>query len=311
MAAERSLLRSTGALKAACAVLLAAGSAACEVHHQEVSRHYSEPLSAGARPGASAAGDGIMDVVIRFEAGSLRLGAASEPVLYTADLTYCDTHREPRVGLDDATDGGRALTIALEGKQGVLMGFGGERNFMTAELSPDVPVSLDLSLGPGDSVLDLSELDLRGLRLAAGAGDTSIVFGAPNRAGVDRIHLESTLGDIIVDALGNAAARQVTVRGGVGSIRLDMSGAWDRDAGVRIEGSVGDVHLVLPEGPGFRLEVGSPWAERVEAAWLVRREDAFYTEGYDQAGRRIDIVIEAGIGALGLDRAPREEETGR
>ena len=283
----------------ACCVL--ALMAACDVPHDYRRREFSGPAG-GAKDGGAKDGAPIA-VVVKFPAGGVSMGAGKGRLLYHAFVTYCTLHSE--CGAELVQPGGSVqgrLTLTLLGKPGVFVGFGGERNHMDLTLSPEPPILLDVDLGEGESVLNLSGLRLRGMKLSAGAGDTRVIFATPNTEAQGEIVIHQPMGDLSIDWLGNANAQTVDVRGGVGTLEIDLGGQWRRDAVLTVEGSVGDVILHLPKsGPGIRLEAGSPWGDALAVPGMTRRGDALYSEGYDTAAPRVDVRVAAGIGKLIVD----------
>ena len=256
-------------------------------------------------------------------AGGLRLHAGPPELLYRAAITYCVDHTVPSTRLappSDRSSAGR-LSVSLVSRPGVFMGFagfGGEQNEARLDLSPVVPQRLDLTLGEGESVIDLTGIPLKGLRLVSGAGDVRVVFGSPNREATDPITVEDTIGDIGIDRLGNSGAASVLVKGGLGTLEVDLSGHWEkggaRSASVRIEAAVGDLLLTLPAHEpalGVRLSVGSHWRDRLDPPGYHRDGDVFLSEGYDGATTLLDVDVLPGIGELVLGGAGWSIETGK
>lgn len=278
------------------------GATACDVAHVETEQVFFFPgrtVPADAGPGA-----GPLEVVAHLSAVTwVRSGAPDE--VYRASMRYCSEHTVATADLEPRTrDGGGRLVLRMQGRPGVFLGFGGERSRVDLQLSPRLPQELLFDLGEGESVLDLTELPVRSLRVLAGAGDARVVFGAPNREMAEEVTIEGAIGDISVDRLGNANTGRALVRGGVGTVEIDLTGDWRRDAGVTVEATVGDVILRLPRhGPGVRLEVGNPWRKGLSVPGFERRGDVFYSEGFETASPRLEVSIEAGIGKLYLDPA--------
>lgn len=278
-------------------LLLLATASACDVPHDYHRREFS-----GVAPTATAP----LEVVVRFPAGGVSMHAGTGRLLYRAFVTHCGQHSRTTAELTQPGEGHPdRLTLSLVGKPGVFVGFGGERNHMDLSLSPEPPILLDLDLGEGESVLDMAGLKVRRMKLSTGAGDTRVVFASVNMESPEEISIEQPIGDLSIDWLGNANAHKVDVQGGVGTLEVDLGGQWRRDAAVTIRGSVGDVILRLPTvGPGIRMEAGSPWGDNLNVPGMTRRGEALYSEGYDTAVPRLDVRIEAGIGALIVELSP-------
>ncbi len=206
------------------AILLAPISG-CDVPHEYEKAETYAPLPPG-DPMADPATGLPLQVVVRFAGGAVHLGSVRvDDELYHASIDHCALHTVPRMSLEpgDADAVGR-LDITLTGRPGVLIGFGGEHNRLDLGLSPRVPQILDLSLGEGESVIDLTGLLVRGMAVSGGAGDVRVIFDEPNRAVADDLSVMGMVGDIFLGRLGNANASRVTVQGGIGNLELDLSG---------------------------------------------------------------------------------------
>ena len=289
-------MTTVGGRTAGIGLLLLAAASACDVPHDYQRAEFS---------GTGLSGTAPLEVVVRFPAGGISMHAGTGRLLYRAFVTHCEQHSETTAELIQPVEGrpGR-LSLSLVGKPGVFVGFGGERNHMDLSLSPEPAILLDVDLGEGESVLDMAGLRLHRMKLSAGAGDTRVVFGSPNTESPEEITINQPIGDLSIDWLGNANAGRVDVQGGVGALEIDLGGQWRRDAAVTIRGSVGDVILRLPTvGPGIRLEAGSPWGDNLNVPGMTRRGEALYSDGYDTAAPRLDVRIEAGIGALIVELA--------
>ena len=292
-------------LALAALLLLAVQLAACEVPHtiRDITYGASETEARSAGLGA----EGPLRVEIKFAAGGVKLHGADAGRLYDAAVTYCAEHTEPAAALAGASQGLRGLlTLDLHGRVGVFQGFGGERNRMDLRLTRDMPLDLYLSLGAGESVVDLRGLSVSKLQVKAGSGDSRIVFGDPNPVPAEHVEIEGPIGDLSVDRLGNSNASNVRIRGGVGFLEVDLRGAWSRDANILVEAQVGNMELTLPEaGPGIELRVGNPWRDKLQISGFASRGDALYSEGYDASRTKVHVTVEAGLGRLQVERNGR------
>ncbi|HZI93712.1 MAG TPA: hypothetical protein VFE84_05685, partial [Patescibacteria group bacterium] len=258
-----------------------------------------------------------LEVQVRLPAGGIRLHAGGPDALYRADVTLCAEHTlaSAEMAAGNAASVGR-LSLSLVRRPGVFVGFGGEHNEMKLDLTPSLPLVLDLRLGEGESVIDLGGLSVRRFHMVAGAGDSRVIFSRPNEQAAPEVEIEGTVGDIGVDLLGNANAASIIVGGGVGSLEVDLSGAWRRDARVEIRGSVGDLLLKLPgdgaePSAGVRLRVGKPWSNGLELPGYERRGDDLLSEGYDTASPKIDVTVLPGIGSLSVVREQSRRKPSR
>ncbi|HLV44143.1 MAG TPA: toast rack family protein [Aggregatilineales bacterium] len=124
-------------------------------------------------------------------------------------------------------------------------------------LGEDVPMALDVSLGAGTSNLDLSQINLRGLRVQVGAGEAIIILTGDYERSFD-VSVSGGVGEVTL-LLSNDVGARVTVRGGLGSVEAagftqdgsvytnDAYGTADVSLNIIVEGGVGQINLQLVE----------------------------------------------------------------
>jgi hypothetical protein len=208
-------LQKTGVWIAAAGLVLA--FAACE--EERATRTESRTVDAGGATGA--------EVSLHMGAGELRLSGGAAALMEGRFTT--NIHRWiPSV--DYSVTGGRGR-LAIRQKRGRSLFFGHRRNDWDIKLNDAMPIDLRVSLGAGES-----RLDLRGLNV----GSLSVHMG---------------VGEARLDLSGERARDlEVTIEGGVGSGRIILP----RTIGVRarIEGGIGsvDAHGLIRDGHVYTNE---------------------------------------------------------
>jgi hypothetical protein len=147
-------------------------------------------------------------------------------------------------------------------------------------LSPEIPLSIRIDGGVGESDLDLSQLDITKLDLDSGVGDMTIILPA------------------------TGSNYDVNVDLGVGRIELRLED--DIDVTLDIDGGVGDTIIVVPENVGVRL-VGEIGVGDINVPGSYSHtdsdEDRIVGEGgvwespnYDDAAHSVTITLDSGVG---------------
>lgn len=110
-----------------------------------------------------------------------------------------------RVARDFTIEKGSAtFTLRSEGVPAPFFGWwGGERTWELG-LNPEVPVELEVSLGAGQSYIDLTGLAVRGLNLSTGVGGTTIIL--PDE-GLVQAEIDGAIGETVVVIPQGMAAR--------------------------------------------------------------------------------------------------------
>jgi hypothetical protein len=118
-----------------------------------------------------------------------------------------------RRGVDDA---GVVLKVP---SQNIPM-FSGEALNWTVGLNPNIPISLDLEVGASKNILNLTNLQVKGLKLQTGASATEISL--PARAGETQVEVHSGMAGVDIRVPDGVSAR-IRARGGLYELNVDTN----------------------------------------------------------------------------------------
>jgi hypothetical protein len=149
-------------------------------------------------------------------------------------------------------------------------------------ISPDIPVELDIHGGVGEANLDLSQLNLTGLKLDVGVGQVRIYLPATVDGYEARI--SGSVGETYIEIAEGADIR-LFIDGGVGEVTINLAD----DAAVRLDASIGVGRVNVPSG--WRQISGGDNA-------FVGEDGIWESAGFDAADRRIIIQFDGGVGGL-------------
>jgi Predicted membrane protein len=242
---------------------------------------------------------------VQYAAGKLDVRGTADPLLYAMHLRYDETRAIP-LHRYDAEQHSTVLGVESIGR-GLRTSSGGgddETGELKLQVPSRIPLELDLELGGTQSVLELGGLSLHALRLECGATDASLLFSTPNRARMRDLVIDVGAADFTAVNLGNANADQIRLRGGIGVVDLDFGGTWTQDMTVSTRLAAGKLMLRVPSDVGVRLEV-----QRVAAGFehegFTKRDDAWYSENYDRAARKLRLRAETFFGKIEIQRGAR------
>lgn len=247
-------------------------------------------------------GEEELVVNVQFGVGQLRLRPAPERVLYRTNLRYDARAFEPMMDYDPDS---RRLRVGVEG-----LNLRGNRvNYpnmpeqrLDLELSPSVPMTLDLAFGAGKADIELGGLSLQRIDLKGGAAETVVRFSQPNRIACDRLSFEVGAIDLKTEQLGNSRCRHIEFKGAAGDITLDLTGAWSEGEPAQVEVAVGlgSVRLRLPESIGVAVNVDR-FLTSFDQAGLTKRGSRYYSANYDTAKIKIDLDVKAAMGSVEIE----------
>jgi len=244
--------------------------------------------------GREYGGEQALKVDLEYGAGRLLIEPAAKGVLYRASLRYDAEVFEPK--MDYASN---VLHIGigngeLHGRKNMK---GGQ---LELKLGPQVPLDMDLKFGATEATLELGGLRVRNLNVSTGASATKLRISRPNPETCDRAEFEVGAARFEVVGLGNLNARELEVSGGVGEVVLDFTGAWQADLQAKVHMGLGSLVLRVPKGLGVSVQKDGMLAG-FDSQGLTKRGNVYYSEGYDRAGRKLGVKVDAAFGAIRVE----------
>jgi hypothetical protein len=236
------------------------------------------------------AGEDLLQVEVEYGAGRLEIKPAPEGTLYRANLRYDAEAFRP---VSSYTDG--RLRIGVDG--GSMRGRNLKAGHLEVSLGDGVPLDLSLKFGAADAKLELGGLRIREARIATGASQTELRFSRPNPEVCSSLVLEVGAAQFTAIGLANLNAERLKVSGGVGEVTLDFTGEWRTDLAAEIDMGLGALTLRVPRGVGVRVRKGGLLAG-FDSQGLVKRGDAYFSEDWENAERRLTVNVNAALGSI-------------
>jgi hypothetical protein len=231
-----------------------------------------------------------LTVDLEYAAGQLDLVPGRKGVLYRSTLRYDADVIQPHLSYRNET-----LKLGLEDVRA--RGRNMKSGQLRLELGPDVPLDLDLQFGAARANIDLTGLAVRKLKVATGASETELRIEKANPETCQELDLDVGAASFRAYGIGNLNPKRVDFSGGVGEVTLDFTGAARADIDVNIEMGLGSLTLRVPRGTGVRVRK-SGLLVGFDSQELVKRGDAFYSQDWESAGRRITFEVQAALGNI-------------
>jgi hypothetical protein len=250
-------------------------------------------------------GEDALSVVVRYGAGRLSVGSI-DGALYRMQLRYDEDNFAPLADYETASRrasgsvGGTVgeLRIGVEGTgKRSIPGKDRFEGEMDLELARGLPMELEMDFGAVQANLDLGGLSLTNLALRTGASETRLDVSSRNRVALRMADLEVGAADFTALRLGNLNTSQIEVSAGVGKVRLELTGEWQRDARLDVEMGLGSLELVVPEGLGIKV-TRETFLTTFDSEGLVKRGDSYYSPNWETAERKVDIDVNAAFGSI-------------
>ena len=191
---------------------------------------------------------------------TVRPGPADQPLQVRGD--FDGAKFELKEEYRQAEDGGWIYEVSFGAKGGFLgLTFGGGSGNVNNELEIIVPrghpLSLQGEMGIGETRMDLSGLWVQDVNLEFGPGDHFIEVREPAPFPMASFQVESSMGEMEIRGLGDASPQTVDVHHGMGSLFLDLQGAWRRDAEAKVRFNMGECRVWVPEETRVDLKGGN------------------------------------------------------
>ncbi len=235
-------------------------------------------------------------VRVAYTAGVLTIRPGPAQGLYEARLRFDEDAERPQM---DYEHGRLRVGAARRDGVSVRRRHGGE---LDLKLPTRVPVTLDVQFGAGQAEVDLTGVPVERLELSTGAAEAAVRIGRPNPAVMELANFQVGAADFSVSGLGNMNAKRISAKAGVGSVTLDLRGPWETEAHLLVEMGVGLLALRVPESLAVRVRRDAPrLLASSDLDRMEKRGDAYYSWNWNDAGRKVDIEIRAGVGGIELE----------
>lgn len=247
-------------------------------------------------------GEKDLRATVEFALGELQIAPGTAGTLYRYHLVYDADHFDPVTSYHPET---HRLRVGVDGRgRGEFPHRDREhwRQRLDLELSPATPLSLELAFGAGTAGVELGGLWLTDVALKGGASETTIRVSKPNPVTCRAFTMEVGAIDLTTEKLGNARCGRIELKGGAGSVVLDLTGEWPEGTTGQVDIAVGlgSVTLRLPERVGVEADV-ERFLVNFDRSGLLRRGSSYYSANWDTAKTRLRVNLKAALGDIQVE----------
>jgi hypothetical protein len=249
------------------------------------------------------AGEARLELRLALYEGVWRVTRGDSAALYAVELIHDASRFKPVTHLDPQ----ESLRLGLRGESRTGFRLAPPSRLVqegSIRVSPEVEWNLQLELGSSEAELDLAGISFGELSLDAAASRTTVRFPEPNPVLCRRALVTVAAGELLLDRLGNSGCRELEVAGRLGRLVLDFTGAIPGDIRGTLDLKAGTLVLRFPEGLGVRIATDRILS-RLHPAGLIREGDAFVSEGYSEASRKVDLRLSSLLGSVSVEWVSR------
>ncbi len=177
------------------------------------------------------------------------------------------------------------------------------KNDWNLNLGKTKPFQLRVKSGVSRSKLSLGGVPLTRVSVSSGVGACKVWFDEENPETMQLLKVEAGVGQTEMDNVLNANPHEVKVNGGVGELRVGLTGkAPENDVHVRINGGVGGITLTISEDVSAVIRVNGLTGVDLRGKVYSRRRSfgsgVYETEAYNADDPSLDIRVSLGLGGL-------------
>jgi hypothetical protein len=180
----------------------------------------------------------------------------------------------------------------------------GRNRRLDIKLGRTIPISFELELGAGNGDIDLTDLQVKDVKISTGASSVMMKCSKPNPIIADDITIESGVSKFTATDLSNLSFRNLKFSGGVGSYKLDFDGKLCQSAEVQIEVGLGSINVYVPNSIAAKLVYDDNWLSsfKLDDDFEKTRSGVYETSDFQDASKRLTIRMESGLGSVRVQR---------
>ncbi|HDL19387.1 MAG TPA: hypothetical protein ENH29_10055 [Bacteroidetes bacterium] len=175
---------------------------------------------------------------------------------------------------------------------------------LLVELPYGVPIILNCKTKAGETDIELGDLRIREFSLRVLAGETFLAFSKPNRERMKELTIETKIGELVSEKLGNANFEFAQIDGNIGELSIDLTGDVEqkRDREIDMSLNIGQTRVYLSKDDAVRFKVSKfLFLSNVDMPFEYKREGKYYySENYDDAKYKTLISVSPGLGTLDI-----------
>ena len=156
--------------------------------------------------------------------------------------------------------------------------FSGRGASLDVCLPADVPIALLAEMNQTGMEAELGGLWLSTIDVGFDKAGGFVNFDAPLREPAESVSVRANMGGMVLLGLGNASPSVFTVDYRFGGLTVDMTGEWQQNAQIELDGSAGGLTIIVPRS--VRVE-GVPDLEPVAGTDPETTPTLFFAAGTD------------------------------
>jgi hypothetical protein len=168
------------------------------------------------------------------------------------------------------------------------------------EFTTKVPLEFSMDIGLGDCNFDLTDLVITDMDIEVGLVEMRIKFDSPNKERINRMRIESGLGEFVAEGLLNANVESFDYSGGLGSSELYFTGKCSNYCEADIEVGLGSVEIYIEKGIPVKVYSEGSFLSSIDIEDMKKvKKGVYISRNWDEnTNNRLELHLEVGLGSI-------------
>ncbi len=172
-----------------------------------------------------------------------------------------------------------------------------DKDTANIELANSVPVSLTMNFGVCDANIDLGGMEVSDASFSTGVCDFNLNFSSPNKIECEDIEVKTGISSVSVENLANAQSQHIEFNRGLGSVKIDFGGKFQRDCTVHVKTGLGSVEISIPSGINTVITAPGSFLNSVDVSGFYANGEGEYRSSV-KTGPLLKLNIDSGLGSV-------------
>jgi hypothetical protein len=163
----------------------------------------------------------------------------------------------------------------------------------------DIPIDLEMNLGYGSAWLDLTDLDIRNVKITSGAADVYISYKTIGKSPIENFVIHGGMAKVVVRNLEMARAENIYIENGMGDSKIIIGDKVVKRSNMHLVVGTGSCMVLADEDVPVRIVLNNTVFSTIEIPdnFIKTREGNYVNLKFkDRPQDALTITVDPGIG---------------
>ncbi|KAA3598714.1 MAG: hypothetical protein DWQ06_11165 [Calditrichaeota bacterium] len=246
----------------------------------------------------------IVNVNLEFSSGKLEIESDEIKDILEAEISFSTETQRPKMTYEILEDSiGYFRLFPINKKMSILNSSDFDENHWRIFLTDDLKFDLNFSLGAAEADFDLADLRLTNFTLENGIGEVVLKCGKQSQSSLQKIFIESGVGEISFYDILNTNFEELYFEGGVGEYIFQFTGNHiSKSAKAEITAGFSEIEIFLQKGISVEIkEEASIFTDKNYEKFEKVGPSLYRNIGFDRNDFILYLKIELGFGEFNVN----------